>query len=383
MVKVSLSRCNDYNYNEVKAAVLKSIEKLGGLEKYILKGDKVLLKVNLLMKKPPSYAATTHPTVVRALAEILISYGATVVIGDSPGGPFNEKMLAGIYKTTGMEEIAKLTGATLNSNFKSCEKANPKGVLLKQLTVTDMLNDVDKVISVSKLKTHGMMTFTGAVKNMFGIIPGIMKAEYHLNMPEKPVFADALVDICVCANPVLSFMDAIVGMEGAGPSGGDARNIGAIIASESPYHLDKVACSIINIHFSKVLTIKKSIERGLCSDGLSDIFLLGDEGIDSFKQANFKIPETIEVDFGKKVPKPLRGLVNKHLQPRLIFDESKCIGCKVCINNCPVKVLTMEKGKKIKINSEKCIRCYCCQELCPEKAVTVYRSKLLKFLVSY
>ncbi len=125
------------------------------------------------------------------------------------------------------------------------------------------MHEVDKVISVSKLKTHGMMRFTGAVKNMFGTIPGLIKAEYHFKMPGVEEFSDMLVDVCYNANPVLSFMDGIVGMEGAGPSAGDPRHVGVILTSASPYALDLAATYIVGMEGQSVPTVERSIERGL------------------------------------------------------------------------------------------------------------------------
>ncbi len=379
MQTVSLLRCENYNYEDVKRVLAQSVENLGGFEKYINKGERVLIKVNLLMKKRPEEAATTHPTFTKALVELLQEYGADVVIGDSPGGPFNEAMLRGIYKATGMQQIAEETGARLNTNYKSAQRDNKDGFLLKRLTVVDMLNDVDKVISVSKLKTHGMMTFTGAVKNMFGIVPGITKAEYHLNMPEYKDFANALIDICLCAKPVLSFMDGIEGMEGAGPSSGTPRKVNAVIASDSPYHLDKVAVSIINLPFNKVPTIAECIKRGIVSGDLGDVELVGGS-IKEFFIKDFNIPMNVSLlPKPKNTPKFVLKFVDKHLQKRPVFDHKTCISCGICVENCPAKIISMETDKPV-VDIKKCIRCYCCQELCPKKAVVIYRPRLLRLI---
>ncbi len=376
-MNVSLVGCKDYVYNDVKNAVKQSVENLGGFEPYIKKNSKVLLKVNLLTKKRPEEATTTHPFVVKAIAELLIEYGVSVIIGDSPGGPFSESILKGLYKVTGMEQVCEETGATLNYNVKSARRSSPNGAILKSITITDMLNDVDHVISVSKLKSHGMMTFTGAVKNLFGVVPGLLKAEYHINMPEYDDFANALIDICQCANPVLSFMDGIIGMEGNGPSAGDPKQIGVVLASPSPYHLDKVACRIINLDFQKVPTIKKSIERGIVTDGLDDISTVGDS-IDKFKVQKFVIPMNSRMaKISKNIPPFLKSFLNKHVQVRPDVNKAMCIGCKICEQNCPAKVIVM-KDKKPVIDYSKCIRCYCCQELCPQKAIDI-KKPMLRF----
>lgn len=376
---VSLSECRTYNYAKVKASIKNSFNNLGGIEKYINRGETVLLKLNLLMKKRPEEATTTHPVFVKALAETLIEYGAKVVIGDSPGGPFNEKTLKGIYKYCGIEDIANEVGAELNYNTNSIEVKNERGKILKTLQVAEMVTKVDKIISVSKLKTHGMMLFTGAVKNMFGIIPGLHKAEYHFKMPNVKDFSQALLDICLYANPILSFMDGIVGMEGEGPSAGEPREIGVVLASTSPYHLDVVATKIVNIDPLKVPTIMRAVERNIVKENLEDIELVGDS-IDKFKVNDFKAPVIRSVHFIKDdKPYFIRAISNKLLQPRPVFNHEECIGCRDCANNCPAKVIEMVNKKPV-VKLDGCIRCFCCQELCPKKAIYIHRPIIMRII---
>lgn len=331
------------------------------------------------MKKKPEDATTTHPIFAKALAEILMEYGAKVIIADSPGGPFNEGLLKGVYKACGIEEIANDIGATLNYNTNTIEIKNEQGLILKKITAIDILTKVDKVISVSKLKTHGMMMFTGAVKNMFGIVAGLEKAEYHVRMPNNEDFSNALVDICLASKPILSFMDGIVGMEGAGPSAGEPRKIGAVIASTSPYHLDVVACQIVGILPTKVPTIQRCIERGICKGNLEDIILKG-EDINNLKISDFVVPEIRSLDLLEgKVPKFLRDILNNLLQPSPIFDHSKCVGCRDCAESCPPQIISMINNRP-EVKLDECIRCFCCQELCPVKAVEIHRPILMKLL---
>ena len=290
MAKVVLSDCYEYDYNLVKEKLIYSVEELGGFESYLNKDETVLLKVNLLMKKKPEDAVTTHPIFVKALADILVEYGVKVIIGDSPGGPFNERALKSIYEVCGYKDLENGDTVKLNDNYESFEAKHPQGMILKNITVMDLLNNVDKVISVSKLKTHGMMGFTGAVKNMFGIIPGILKAEYHFKMPEVKDFSQMLVDVCLYSKPVLSFMDGIVGMEGAGPSGGEPVNSKIIIASDSPYHLDYVAVNIIGASPESIPTVKRTIERGLVKALGEDIDIKGRK-LSEISMKKFDMPE--------------------------------------------------------------------------------------------
>jgi len=379
-MKCSLLPCNSYDYDKVYTALAQSIQNLGGFEPYIAPGERVLLKPNLLMKKRPEEAATTHPVFLKALANLLLEYGAKVVIGESPGGPFTPALINGVYKATGMTAIAEETDAILNANFNSCQKENPQGLIMKRLTLADMVNDVDKVICVAKLKTHAMMTFTGAVKNMFGLVPGIIKAEYHLNIPDYENFADMLIDVCLCANPVLSFMDGIVGMEGNGPSAGTPANTHVVLASNSPYHLDQAACHIIGLSVKDVPILKRLHERGIIGE-LNDIEFTG-EPIEHFIMPSYQVirgrsPLSIR---DSNLPEFVKKLALKHLQTRPVVYDNDCTGCAVCKEACPVKIIEISANRKAVITYPKCIRCYCCQELCPQKAIKIHKPWMVQWL---
>jgi len=379
MKKVSVIKCHEYEYNLVLDSIRESIDNLGGLDKYFRPGEKILLKLNLLMKKRPEEATTTHPIFVKALGRILMDFGLEVIIGDSPGGLFNERILRGVYKTCGIEEIALDIGAKLNYNTNSKEIINENGLILKKIKAIEVLDQVDKVISVSKLKTHGMMMFTGAVKNMFGIVAGLEKAEYHVRMPNVKDFSNALVDICLAGKPVLSFMDGIVGMEGEGPSAGTPRKVGVVLASDSPYHLDVVASYLIGLNPTKVPTIQRCVERGICKGDFKDIELIGDD-IQNLVIRDYSIPEIRSLDLLEgKLPKFIRDIINQLLHPKPIFYYDKCLGCSECAKNCPPKVIEM-KDRRPQADLDRCIRCFCCQELCPVKAVEIHRPLLMRLL---
>lgn len=374
---VSLHGCREYELSAVKKALEMSIEDLGGLERYIAPGSKVLLKVNLLMKKKPEEATTTHPVFVQALAQLLVDHGCKVLIGDSPGGPYNQKSLIPIYETCGFNPLVN-DQIQLNWNFNETERVF-NGEILKRIQVVDMLNDVDHVISVSKLKTHGMMLFTGAVKNMFGVIPGLIKAEYHFKMPNTNDFANALVDICEGVDPVLSFMDGIVGMEGAGPSAGNPIPLGVILASDHPHSLDLTAVNLIGVNPLEVPTLKMAIGRGLVSGDLFDINLKG-ESIEAFRPKAFETPEIRSVAFlDERFPKWMRDLADRFLKPKPVFIKETCIGCGECARLCPPQTIEMVDHFPV-VHLDNCIRCYCCQELCPKKAVEIQRPWLLKLM---
>lgn len=371
MAKVSLVGCDSYRDEKIYLKLKEAIAGLGGLDKYMTTGETVLLKVNLLMKRRPEEATTTHPAFVKALAQHLVEFGLKVIIGDSPGGPFNERALKGIYEVCGYSDLVS-EHISLNTNYNSTTMHNHRGLTMKQLEVIEIMTQVDHVISVSKLKTHGMTKFTGAVKNMYGTIPGLKKAEYHYTLPSIVDFSNMLLDVCINADPVLSFMDGIVGMEGAGPSGGEPRQVGIILASDSPYHLDVVACKTVGIQPQTVPTIARCLERGFIAEGFEDIEMVS-ESYMTYAIDDFDIPSISGVGLLKnRVPKWLDCLVGHVIKPKPVIRDEKCVGCGECALCCPAHTIEMEAGRP-KIILDNCIRCFCCQELCPVKAIDVYR----------
>ncbi len=368
---LSLLRCDTYEYDKVKVAIDDTFKQLGGIEKYIKPGMKVLLKINLLMKKRPEEATTTHPVFVEALVRAIQSAGGIVVIGDSPGGPYTVNALRGVYRACGIEQVAKNTGALLNYDISVKEVSFEKGRITKRFTVINPVFDTDFIITVPKLKTHGMTMFTGAVKNLFGVIPGINKAEYHFRMADKKDFCEMLVDLCEYVKPGLAIMDGIIGMEGSGPSGGSPRQIGAVIASENPYLVDLAAINIIGLKTNEVYTVYNSIARGLCPAQLEDVTMVG-QAISEFVIADYKLPSGRGISFVDRLPAKMQRKINGWVSPNPIFIHETCVGCKDCAKACPPRAIEMKQQKPY-VDMDKCIKCFCCQELCPKKAVEIKR----------
>ncbi|MFZ5942783.1 MAG: DUF362 domain-containing protein [Bacillota bacterium] len=371
MTKVALIDCPQYELELVISQINRGIRLLGGWEKFIEPGNKVFLKLNLLMKKRPEEAVTTHPVVVEAVTRQLIDVGAKVIIGDSPGGPFTVRALKGIYKTAGIEEVALRTGAQLNYDVEGSDCSFPQGKIVKSLRLCKAMVESDKIISLSKLKTHQMTKYTGAVKSLFGAVPGLQKAEYHLKMPKAVDFSDLLIDIALCVNPVLHIMDGIVGMEGHGPSAGNPRHAGKLLLSTNPFALDWAALELIGIKQKTVPTVNQAVKRNIYTGPEKDDFL-GDKL--KTLEPPFQAPEiTGEVSF------PVPRFLSDFLRPKPLFSPEVCLGCGECVKHCPPKALHI-KDKLPQLNLEECIRCFCCQELCPHKAVKVKRNVLGKLL---
>jgi uncharacterized protein (DUF362 family)/Pyruvate/2-oxoacid:ferredoxin oxidoreductase delta subunit len=366
----------------VEQRLREGLAEWGDMSEFVKPGQKVLLKVNLLMKKRPEEAVTTHPSVVEAVVHLVQEAGGIPIIGDSPGGPYTLSALHSIYTRSGLREVAERTGAILNEDVGQTTIQYPEGKLVKSLTVTNCVLNADVIIPLSKLKTHGMMTFTGAVKILFGVIPGLLKAEYHLKMFKTSDFADLLVDIAAWVRPALSIMDGVVGMEGDGPSAGKPRDIGALILSTDPFALDVIAADLIGLKPEKVPTLMAARARGLTSR-LNEIQLKGDSR-SLWRIQDFLIPKAVSTNFLDRVslPRNVKRFLLNRVRPYPIFDHQRCVGCSDCVNNCPPKALTMNENQRPVVDLEACIRCFCCQELCPHQAVKLYKPwlgrKLLK-----
>lgn len=370
MEKVCILSCESYDYELVEKKIFECLDSIENIKPKVRTGSKVLVKANLLKKNSPDDAVTTHPTVVEAIVRYFQQLGCKVIVGDSPGGPFNEKSLMAVYKATGMFDVQKRTGCELNFDTSFVEVKNDEAKMLKNMKIVKAFDEVDFVVSAAKLKTHAMMTYTGAIKNLYGTIPGVTKAEYHFKMNNIENFANAIVDICEYVKPDLSIIDGIEGMEGDGPSSGDKRFVGLIFASENPYALDTVASKIIGIDPLSIPILRVVKERNIFSVDINDIEFVGLKPQDiDIKQ--FKLPVSANVNFvGGRVPKFMENWILNNFRPRPVFDHNICVSCGICAQNCPPKAIDMSKGKP-EVDLKRCIRCFCCHELCPKKAIDI------------
>jgi uncharacterized protein (DUF362 family) len=356
MSDVFISKCAGYNEADVRNALIRIFEGLGGIGKFIRPGDRVALKPNLVMKKHPDCAATTHPVLVKELGKLVKEAGGKVLIAESPGGLYSERTLKAAYTHCGMAEVAEESGIELNYDTDETDVDNSKGLYLKKVRVIKPLADADVIINLPKLKTHGQMVYTGAVKNMFGAVPGALKAEYHFRMSGYDEFANALIDIYCSVKPAISIMDAVVGMEGLGPTSGTPRQIGALMASSDAFSLDLAALSIIGAKPEDVPVLRNAIKRGLCPESLQKVSLLGDN-IDGFRVDGFDIPQLdILRDIQFYNNKVFRYFASK-LKPRVVFDYKKCVSCGECRKNCPAGIIEF-KNRMPLADRNKCIRCF-------------------------
>lgn len=372
-----IERCTDYDDERVYNTVCRAVDRLGGIEKYIKQGMRVALKPNLVKKKNPGEAATTHPSVVKAVARLVREAGGIATIVESPGGFFTLTSLKSVYSVCGIEKAAMEAGAELNYNLYEVDVENPEGMYLKKVTVLKALAEADVIINLPKLKTHGQMAYTGAVKNMFGAVPGELKAEYHVRMPGYAEFANALIDIYLSMKPSLNIMDAVVGMDGAGPTAGNPKQMGFLLAGEDGFEVDFTALRLVGVDPLHIPIINQAVKRNLCPAAFEEIKVDCDN-FESFMVDGFHMPQ---LDTLKAIMYYDRGIMKfiiNMLKPSPVFRHDICISCGECVKICPAKVIRM-KNNKPGMNIKDCIRCFCCQELCPAKAVHIKRPVLLDF----
>ena len=209
--RVYLAACPDYGQAEAK--LREAVAALGGMEGFVRPGERILLKANLLRAAPPESAICTHPAVAAAAAKLVAEAGGTAVITDSPGGALHkEAVLRGLYEKTGMAQAAAASGAELCYDASTRTVSLPAGRVLKQAEVIAPVAEADGVFDLPKLKTHVLMSMTGAVKNLFGLLPGLSKVGYHATHPSQEQFADVLLDLAEYVRPRLSIMDGVLAM---------------------------------------------------------------------------------------------------------------------------------------------------------------------------
>ena len=351
--RVSLLKCRNYDEKEVRVAVENAFGLLGGMEGFVKKGEKVLIKPNILSGRPPEDGVCTHLEVIRQVVRLVKDCGALPFIADNPGGSV---ATIEAYKGSGLMELAKEEGIELK---ETC------GIkVVKGLPFASYVFECDKIISLPKMKTHSLMGLTGAIKNMYGVIAGLHKAELHKQFPEASELMKVLVDIFEIRKPDIVLMDWIVSMDGDGPASGRLRNTGILIASEDSVSVDAVFSSLIGCEPLELLTTREAYGRGLGEANMENIDILG-EDLKGCAIDDFQLPGKISlVNIFGPFAKPLARLVR--FGPAI--DGRLCLRCRICLETCPVSAITMD-SKKPSIDLKKCIRCMCCHEVCPHRAV--------------
>ncbi len=364
--QVAIARCGDYSEASVRAALHDVLGLLGGLESIVRPGQRVFLKPNVLLRAEPERAVTTHPEVLRATIRAFLAAGATVSVGDSPGGPASPALVDRTFEATGIARVCAEEGADLVPlDRETVDVPSPDGRLYKSFRIGKAVVNADLLVTMPKFKTHGLMMFTGAVKNLFGCVPGLEKMQYHLRLPGRREFGEMLVDLAAACPPGLAIMDAVVGMEGEGPSRGTPRAIGCLMASLDSVALDVVASAIAGLDPMEVYTNAAARDRGLGPADADDVEVLGVPWREIAPSA-FALPDR---DASRSIPPALRSvlLTRTVARPFLEFAQ-KCTRCGTCEESCPVRAIDIGTvGPDFDLDT--CIRCYCCHELCPTGAI--------------
>ena len=381
--QVYAASCPDYS--QAEACIRALVEQMGGMGRFVRPGERIVLKANLLRAAPPESAICTHPAVVEAVAKLVKEAGGTPVICDSPGGALHkEAVLRSLYEKTGMAAAAAAAGAELSMDSSTRTVSLPEGKVLRQAEIITPVAEADGVIDLCKMKTHVLMSMTGAVKNLFGVIPGLSKVGYHATHPDHATFADVLLDLTGYVKPRLSLMDGILAMEGDGPgSSGTPRQAGLLLAAANPLALDTAAGAIMNLPRQDNPVLLAAERRGLTPCRMEDVELIGGT-VEELRMADYKFPASTKsnlMDFLGPLARPAERLCKKALSQTPRIDGAKCVGCGICAKSCPGQAIAMTApGKKARISQKACIHCYCCHELCPQKAVELHQSWLGRLL---
>ena len=370
MTKTSaLLRCNDYEENRVYETIRKLMELVPPPD---VTGKVLLLKPNILQPKSAEYAICTHPSVVKATARIFFERGAKrIIVGESPAtaGSLAAAKASGIY------DAVIAAGAEWVSFDKAVPVTCSETKLVNSFNFAEPYTQADMVVSLSKLKTHQLLAYTGAMKNLFGLMVGLQKAETHFRFPNPNDFASFLTDINVAVKPIYGIMDAVVAMEGHGPANGHPLHVGVLGASDNVLSLDWAFSSLIGYYPESIPNLKEALTRGIWGSNPEEFKTIGDD-FNSLKPANFKI---VRNPYGSAILKPnmpkfLHWIAKALFTKVPTFKKNVCIRCGRCEEICPAHTIKLDKtpdNPVPHIDKKKCIHCYCCHEICPVNAITL------------
>lgn len=347
--KVAVVKCSSYKQSEVDSAIINSLN----LINFKFKKDmKVLIKPNVVGNFPKKQiACTTNPALVETVCKILKKSKCEIFVGDSPFTNAESSFTA-----SGIDKVAKKYGKLII--FEQDKTANihdENAKILKNFKVSKTLKEADLIINMPKLKTHVLTKFTGAVKNLYGTILGGMKQRIHLKAKGDKNFSKILIDIYQNVKPELTIMDAVIGMDGEGPTSGNPQKVGLILASKNGIALDIAATKMIGLNPKKVYYLRESIKRKIYPDY-------------NFENVGMKLPQlNFEIPGVKEKSNALKNLGKLFMEKPITLYETKCVKCGTCAKHCPTKSIKLSPFPTI--NRKTCIRCFCCIEICPHDAM--------------
>lgn len=384
MTKVALLKCTDYDEDVIIQTVKDGLEKIG-FDVAQFKNARVGLKPNLLMGAKPDKAVTTHPLFFKAVARIVLENGGTPILTECHGfGPFKS-----VLNSTGYADVVKELGMEVGIMDEIAPLHYPQAKLMKRIEISKAFFDVDMIINLPKFKTHGFTYISGAVKNLFGTIPGLRKARMHLRFPEPNEFSEWLLDLNGALlngfdrpKKIIHMMDAIIGQEGEGPGpSGTPKKMDAIIIGSDPVAVDFVGSGVAGLDYKKIPTIVLGFKRDFAVSSPDDISIAG-QSIQDLRVRNFQpTKSSVSSHF-------LRGWLVSPTVKNLFIEkpwpgEEKCTLCYKCKSVCPAQAISKAREDKNipEYDYKKCIRCYCCIEFCPEAAISLKKGMLQKLLM--
>ena len=367
---------NVKDFCDIPSAIKAGIELIeDSLPFDILKCHHILIKPNLLRA---TNDACTQPSFVQGVIDYLKSKGITperIKIGDSPGQI--RTTASTIAKKIGMYEICEKEGISFVDfeNFVPTHETIENSTRIKDYYISQPVKECDLLINLPKLKTHGEATITGAIKNYWGIIPGGLKAKYHLLGKNPEQFGDALADnyswIVKNKPNRLTVYDCVRVMQGTmGPVSGPMKTWNLLLVGTDELALDIVALKIGKYDgVKKVPHLKSAYERGLGIADFKDIEIVG-----------LDLEEARNLAYKFKVPKRSMTRLASFISGKFVYKITKkipklrkklCKKCGQCSEVCPAHAIDFQEDQYPTFLRDICISCLCCMEMCPQQAIQV------------
>lgn len=365
--KIIVSSCRKYDSEEILKVLTTHIKKLNLFEK-LKNSKKILIKPNLLGPHLPQEAVTTHPEFLKAVIKLSKTQpDKQIIVADSPSVLNFEEVVT----KTGIKQVCQQEGVELVnlSTYPTVDFEFNK-FNLKKITISKIIKEVDFIINLPKLKTHSLTILTCAVKNMYGLVPGMTKSVYHKYAPHPKDFLEIVYAIYNHARPDLTIVDGILGMEGDGPAGGEVRNFGVVISS-----IDALA---VDWYILKHI-LKVSYFSFYKSSQLKPAEIIYEQIEEPLQFKKIKLPKTISIL--SKFPSWVLDILKNFIWFKPKIDQQLCVRCGKCYQICPQKTIKII-NKNFKIFYDNCIYCFCCQETCPYKAIKTIRSPLYEFVLT-
>jgi uncharacterized protein (DUF362 family)/ferredoxin len=363
METVSFAACR--RYADAAGAVDRALAGIGGWERFVTPGLRVLVKPNLLMDRPPEAAVTTHPDVLRAVIRALRARGADVAVGDSPANAVRQEK---VWERTGTRSVCVAEGVPLLNFEQIGTRRIPREG--EECHVAIPALDAGLIVNLPKVKTHVLTTLTAAVKNLYGTLPGYQKTRLHAECGGPKGFSRLLRDVAAALPRQLCIADGVVGMEGAGPSGGKPVELGFVAASADPVALDLALCDALRVPRHRVPYLAEYAGP----PPVEAYRLTGDDPA-ALRLPRLRLPVTWHTRF---VPDGLARLLRPLLwvRPRIGRD---CLFCGRCIKACPKDALVRDPDVRHPVlKGFLCIGCCCCHEVCPAYAIRMRCSPLMR-----